>query len=100
MINLEHIISSLTAILVRTRKSLNEVFYGMTAYELELELKKEKGTLNTLLMLIVFGDMIGIPLFPPYYSMRLLPFIVPHISTWKRNIHREKDLTDIISSDM
>jgi len=31
------------------RKILNEVFYGMTAYELEAELKKEKGNLITFL---------------------------------------------------
>ena len=23
------------------------------------------------------GDMIGVPILPPYYSLRLLPFIVP-----------------------
>jgi hypothetical protein len=33
----------------------------MTAYELELELKKEKGNLNNLLMLMVFGDLSGVP---------------------------------------
>ena len=100
MVNPGNLISFLAAILGKTRKTLNEVFYGMTAYELELELKKEKGTLNNLLMLMVFGDTIGVPLFPPYFSMRLLPFIIPNISTWKRNIQREKDLTDIISSDI
>ena len=100
MVNPGNLISFLTAILGKTRKTLNEVFYGMTAYQLELELKKEKGGLNNLLMLMVFGDIIGVPLFPPYYSMRLLPFVVPHITTWKRNIHREKDLTDIISGDI
>ncbi|MEN6321123.1 MAG: hypothetical protein ABFD82_20580 [Syntrophaceae bacterium] len=100
MVNPGKLIFFLDAVLDRTRKTLNEVFYGMTAYELELEMKKEKGSLNTLLMLMVFGDMIGVPLFPPYYSMRLLPFVVPHITTWKRNIHREKDLTDIIAGDI
>jgi hypothetical protein len=100
MVNPGNIISFLAAILGKTRKTLNEVLFGMTAYGLELELKKEKGNLNNLLMLMVFGDLIGLPLFPPYYSMRLLPFVVPHISTWKRNIQREKDLTDIISGDI
>jgi hypothetical protein len=100
MVNHGNLISFLSAILGKTRKTLNEVFYGMTAYQLELELKKEKGDLNNLLMLMVFGDLIGVPLFPPYYSMRLLPFVVPHITTWKRNIHREKDLTDIIAGDI
>jgi len=100
MLNSGNFISFLSGILGKTRKTLNEVFYGMTAYELQLEMKKEKGALNNLLMLMVFGDVIGVPLFPPYYSMRLLPFVIPHMTTWKRNIHREKDLTDIISGDI
>ena len=82
------------------RKILNEVFYGMTAYEFEAELKKEKGNLNNLLMLMVFGDLVGLPIFPPYYSMRLLPYILPSYKTWRRNILREKDLTDVISADI
>jgi hypothetical protein len=72
----------------------------MTAYDLELELKKERGSLNNLLLLVVFGDLVGLPLFPPYYSMRLLPYIVPSYKTWRRNILRGKDITDIVSGDL
>lgn len=100
MVTANDLISFLVSILGKTRKTLNEIFYGMTVYELELALKKEKGALNTLLMLIVFGDIIGVPLFPPCYSIRILPFVVPHISTWKRNIQREKDLTDFVAGDI
>jgi hypothetical protein len=82
------------------RRVLNEVFYGMTLHELDLELKKEKGYINNLFMLIVFGDLIGLPLLPSYYSMRLLPYMLPIIKTWKRSILREKDLTDIVAQDI
>jgi hypothetical protein len=37
---------------------------------------------------------------PPYYSMRLLPYLVPSIETWKRRILREKDLTDFVAGDL
>jgi hypothetical protein len=82
------------------RTVLNEVFYGMTLHELDLELKKEKGHINNLFMLIVFGDLIGLPLLPSYYSMRLLPYMLPIIKTWKRSILREKDLTDFVAQDI
>jgi len=72
----------------------------MTLFELEKELVKEKGHLNNLLLLIVFGDLVGLPIFPPYYSMRLLPYIIPHMDKWKRGLLREKDLTDIVSGDL
>ncbi len=79
---------------------MNEVFYGMTIHEMDLVLKKEKGSINNLFMLIVFGDLIGLPLLPSYYSMRLLPYTLPIIKIWKRSILREKDLTDFVSQDI
>jgi hypothetical protein len=79
---------------------LREVLYGLTVHELDLELRKERGHLDQLFMLMVFGDLVGLPLLPPYYSMRLLPYIVPSIETWKRRLLREKDLTDFVSSDL
>lgn len=82
------------------RETLNEVFYGMTGYELELECRKEKGRMNDLLMLIVFGDFAGLPVFPPYYSMRLLPYIIPSYKMWRRNLMRGKDITETLSGDL
>lgn len=79
---------------------MNEVFYGMTIHEMDLVLKKEKGSINNLFMLIVFGDLIGLPLLPSYYSMRLLPYTLPIIKIWKRSLLREKDLTDFVSQDI
>lgn len=96
----ESVTSSILAAIGRTRKTVSEIIYGLTGYELEVELRKEKGDLNNLLMLMVFGDLIGLPSFPPYYSMRILPHIVPYVENWKRSILREKDLTDKISIDI
>ena len=90
---------SLRERLKRFRRALWEIFYGFTAHELHLETKKEKGQANRLFMLIVFGDLVGIPILPPYYSMRLLPHLVPHIERWKRSILRERDLMDGLGKD-
>ena len=51
-----------------------------------------EGHLDNLFMLVVFGDLVGLPLLPPYYSMRLLPHIIPSLEMWKRRLVREKDL--------
>jgi hypothetical protein len=77
-----------------------QVLYGFTVHGLHVELQKEKGALEHLFMLIVFGDLVGLPLLPPYYSMRLLPYVIPTIHVWKRSILREKDLTDLASVDL
>ncbi|PIX22111.1 MAG: hypothetical protein COZ69_11940, partial [Deltaproteobacteria bacterium CG_4_8_14_3_um_filter_45_9] len=74
-------------------KFLREILYGMTVHEMDLELKKERGNLDHLFMMVVFGDLVGLPLLPPYYSMRILPYIIPSIKKWKRSLLRERDLT-------
>jgi hypothetical protein len=81
-------------------KVLKEIAYGLTLHEMDLETKKMRGHLDHLFMLIVFGDLVGLPLLPPYYAMRLLPYILPTIVTWKRSLLRERDLTDFVSTDL
>jgi hypothetical protein len=81
-------------------RALREVMYGMTVHEMDLTLRKERGNIDHLFMLVVFGDLVGLPLLPPYYSMRLLPYVVPTIETWKRSLLREKDLTDFVGEDI
>jgi hypothetical protein len=93
-------ISSFSARLKGLPRILREILYGMTVHEMDLELRKERGSLDHLFMLIVFGDLVGLPLLPPYYSMRLLPYIIPSLKTWKRSLLREKDLTDFVSVDI
>jgi len=90
----------LARILKKLLKLLKEIIYGMTIYDMDLELKREKGNLDRMFMLIVFGDLVGLPLLPPYYSMRLLPYIIPLIEKWKRGLLREKDLTDFVAMDI
>ena len=81
-------------------RALREVMYGMTVHEMDLTLRKERGNIDHLFMLVVFGDLVGLPLLPPYYSMRLLPHVIPSIETWKRRLLREKDLTDFVGEDI
>jgi hypothetical protein len=84
----------------KSPKILREILYGLTVHEMDLEVRKERGYLDHLFMLVVFGDLVGLPLLPPYYSMRLLPYIFPSIERWKRSLLREKDLTDFVAADI
>jgi hypothetical protein len=78
-------------------KVIREVLYGSTTYGLNRELQKEKGYNEKLFMLLMFGDLVGLPLLPPYYAMRLLPHIIPQINNWKRSVSKERDIFDILS---
>ncbi len=82
------------------RRAFREFFYGMTGHELTVETRHARGELDHLFMLIVFGDLIGIPILPPYYSLRLLPYILPTVQRWKRSVLREKDITDLARVDL
>ena len=97
---IKNLFSSLTAKLKGSPKVFKEIAYGLMLHEMSLEMKKERGHLDNLFMLVIFGDMIGLPLLPPYYSMRLLPHIIPSIETWKRRVLRERDLTDFVAQDL
>ncbi|MBN1993638.1 MAG: hypothetical protein JW953_13135 [Anaerolineae bacterium] len=74
---------------------LRGFIYGMTYFELEKELRQQRADLEHLFVLISFGDLLGVPILPPYYSMRLLPYIVPMLNSWRRRMLRERDLTDL-----
>ena len=58
---------------------------------------RTRASMEHLFILITMGDLVGVPILPPYYSLRLLPYVVPQIATWKRRMLREKDLMDAIS---
>jgi hypothetical protein len=53
-----------------------------------------RASLESLFMLGTVGDMLGVPVIPPYYSLRLLPYVVPQIETWKRRVLREHEFSD------
>jgi hypothetical protein len=97
---IKRLFSSLAARLKGSPKVVREVMYGLLLHEMELVMRKERGHLDNLFMLVIFGDLIGLPLLPPYYSLRLLPHIIPSLETWKRRVLREKDLTDFVAHDL
>jgi len=76
-------------------RAFKDVIYGMTTYEMARDFKKERARLEHLFVLITMGDWLGIPILPPYYALRLLPHVLPHITGWKCCLLREHDLTDL-----
>jgi len=77
-----------------------QVIYGMTIYDMVRELDKARANLEHLFILAVFGDLLGVPILPPYYSLRLLPYIVPTLETWRRSMLREKDFADLFDQEI
>jgi len=73
---------------------LREFVYGMTGHEFARHAVATRASLETLFMAVLIGDMIGLPIIPPYYSLRLLPLVVPQIASWKRRVLRERHFSE------
>lgn len=82
--------------LKKFRKAAGEAFFGMAVHDMVRANLKARGSLEHLFILITFGDIVGVPILPPYYAMRLLPFVVPEINGWRRRMVRERDYLDSI----
>ncbi|MGE5237092.1 MAG: hypothetical protein ACM3O7_12150 [Acidobacteriota bacterium] len=73
---------------------LRQTIYGMAAHDMSRAALRTRASMEHLFILITMGDLLGVPILPPYYSLRLLPYVVPQIATWKRRMLREKDVSD------
>ena len=82
--------------LSRLFNTAREVMYGMASHDMSRHALRTRASMEHLFILITMGDLLGVPILPPYYSLRLLPYVVPQISTWKRRMLRERDITDAL----
>jgi hypothetical protein len=76
-------------------RALRDILYGMTTYEMVRDLNKTRARLEHLFVLVTMGDLVGIPILPPYYALRLLPYVLPSITGLRRGLLRERDLTEL-----
>jgi hypothetical protein len=76
-------------------QTAREILYGMTVFEWVHRVKQERNEVEHLFVLVTFGDLLGLPILPPYYTLHLLPYVVPLINRWKRSLLRERDWTDL-----
>lgn len=74
--------------------TIRDFFYGLSSWEFERQAVEMRGALESLFMAITVGDMLGLPVIPPIYALRILPYVVPNIATWKRRVCREREFSD------
>ncbi len=80
----------------KLRDAVKQVTYGMALHSQVTGVLKTRMYIEHLFTLMILGDMLGLPILPPYYSLRLLPYTIPSIKSWKHRFYRERDFTDII----
>ena len=72
-------------------QAIKDFFYGLTGYQFVHHARAMKQEAETLFLLVTLGDLVGLPIMPPVYSLRLLPWVVPEIVKWKRQLARKKE---------
>ncbi|MEM3874438.1 MAG: hypothetical protein QXU45_04835 [Candidatus Bathyarchaeia archaeon] len=68
---------------------------GATVYGVIRDLEEKRQLTEYGLMLVVLGDMLGYPAFT-YYRFKLLPLWFYKLSSWKRYMLQDVDITDKI----
>ncbi len=71
--------------------TLRQFVYGLTGYEFSRHALEMRHEMEAVFMVVTLGDLTGVPILPPIYSLRLLPYVVPEIATWKRHMARRKE---------
>ena len=74
--------------------------YGMTGHEFARHALEMRHELEAVFMVVTLGDLIGVPILPPIYSLRLLPYVVPEIASWKRHMAEQKEFWEKEEYDM
>lgn len=57
----------------------------------------QKRRLDEAIIFCLFGQFIGVPGLFNYYHLRLLPYYIGQLHSWKRRVLRERDFFDHIS---
>ena len=71
-------------------KAVREFLYGLFGYETAQQALEIRASMERLFLVVTFGDMLGLPIMPPYYALRLLPYVAGSVGAWKRGLARER----------
>ena len=84
----------------KARQALGQFLYGATGYEFARHALVMRRQAEAVFMVATMGDLIGVPMMPPIYSLRLLPYVVPGIARWKQEMARRKEFWEMEELDL
>ena len=77
----------------RLKVALRDFLIGATVYDMIKDLQEKRLITEYTLMSVVLGDVFGYPV-SSYYRLKMLPFWLPRLQTWKHRMLKERDITD------
>jgi hypothetical protein len=79
------------AALLESWQAIKDFLYGLSGYPFVRHSLEMKHDAEALFFVVTLGDLIGVPVMPPAHSLRLLPYVVPAIEKWKRQLARQRE---------
>lgn len=76
------------------RKAVRDFVYGFVVLGPLRVIRKQTRAIDLAFLTITFGDMLGLPVFPPIYKYRLLPYFFPLIEIWKKRVLKEREIIE------
>jgi len=73
-------------------KSVKNFLWGLFLETFYRELRSEHQRYTRALSLILFGDLMGLPILRTSLSLRLLPYVIPHLQEWRESAQKEDDV--------
>ena len=89
-----------TKSLLKRWAEMKQFLYGLTGYEFARYAVETRHELESIFMIVTLGDLIGVPVLPQIYSLRLLPYVAPEIGMWKRCLARRKEFWERAEYDL
>lgn len=73
---------------------VRQFLWGFFFFEWYHELHHEKSRYQDLFTLIIYGQLLGLPLMNSAIGLRLLPYVLPELPGWKHRQLEEFDLVE------
>lgn len=77
-------------------QAIKDFLYGFFLHGLVSGLYEKKGELEDIFMLLIVGETIGVPVFPGFYHLKLVPYCAARFHRWKKKTLKPRDLFDIL----
>lgn len=77
-------------------QGVKDFLYGFLLHGMVFGLYEKKTELEDVFMLLTLGETIGVPVFPGFYSLRLIPYYARRFPRWKKKTLKPRDLLDIV----
>lgn len=76
------------------KRWVRDFLYGLIFHQLYMDTIKYSRSYKDLVMLLVYGEAIGLPLLSNTIAFKILPYILKDVYGWKIRMLKERDLTD------